>query len=374
MLLSVKSDADLQMRSSAMRTCSYLAAFLLATFIATGTAYGQAREEPVRDIAGAADSEVVGRLPGAIIIGQDRSQLDQVTYPMSRLEKAEGTVGNNAYRMEPEKTHVAEGERVRTIYVADEGMNPFGVVRAYEKNLLDRGAEMLWSCKDDECGGNQGPTGGIGGNWISLFYYLWPDSKPVDAGVTHARCAQRMYNSDQHYRLFRLPDGGATVSVLAYRLREAGNCEGVNGRTVAIVDVVGTEAEAVELTTVSAAEMKIEIASTGKIAIYGINFDTAKATLQPGSEVTIDEIGALLAAEPELRLLIVGHTDSEGSFEYNKDLSERRAASVVAALRERHGIDAARLFPVGVAFASPVAPNDTAEGRDKNRRVELVRF
>lgn len=347
---------------------------LVALTLASGSAYGQASKAPVSDITGATDSQVVGRLPGAIIIGQDRSQLDQATYPRSRLEKAKGRIGNNAYPMKPKESHVAEGERTRTLYVADEGMNPFGAARAYEKDLVGRGAEVLWSCKDDACGGNQGRTGGIGGNWISLFYYLWPDSKPIDSGITHARCAQRMYISDQHYRLFNMPDAGATVSVLTYRLRKAGNCEGVNGRTIAIVDVITTGAKAVELTTVSADEMKSEIISTGKIAIYGINFDTAKATLRTGSEATIGEIGALLAADPKLRLLIVGHTDSEGSFEYNKDLSERRAASVVAALRTRHGVDAARLFPVGVAFASPVAPNDTEKRRAKNRRVELVKF
>ncbi len=357
-----------------MQTYTFLLVFCLGGTLAAGTVFGQAREAPVSDLAGATDSEVVGRLPGSLIIGQDRSQLDQVTYPMSELKKTDRKVGNNAYWMEPDETHVAEGERVRTVYLADEAMNPFGVVRAYEQDLLGRGAEVLWSCKDDTCGGRQGRTGGIGGNWIGLFYYLWPDTKPIDARVTHARCAQRMRISDQHYRLFKMPNHGATVSVLAYRLGEAGNCEGVNGRTISIVDVVGTEAEAVELTTVSAAEMKSEIASTGKIAIYGLNFDTGKATLQTGSEGTIDEIGALLVAEPELRLLIVGHTDSEGSFDYNKDLSERRAASVVAALRVRHGIDATRLFPVGVAFASPVGPNDTEEGRAKNRRVELVEF
>jgi outer membrane protein OmpA-like peptidoglycan-associated protein len=355
-------------------TLFLLPTFLLALAITTGTAFAQASKASARDIADAADSEVVGRLPGSLIIGQDRSQLDQVTYPMSELKKTDRKVGNNAYWMEPDETHIAEGERIRTIYLADQSMNPFGVVRAYEKDLVDRGAEVLWSCKDDICGGAQGRTGGIGGGWIGLFYYLWPDTNPVDAQVTHARCAQRMRISDQHYRLFKMPNEGATISVLAYRLREAGNCEGVNARTIAIVDVVGTEAEAVELTTVSAAEMQSEIASTGKIALYGINFDSGKDSLRSDSTDTINQIARLMTSEPELKLLIVGHTDSVGSFEYNQDLSERRSRSVVRALINQHGIAQSRLFPVGVAFASPVAPNDTDEGKAQNRRVELVKF
>ena len=81
-----------------------------------------------------------------------------------------------------------------------------------------------------------------------------------------------------------------------------------------------------------------------------------------------------MEATPELRLLIVGHTDSVGSYEYNLDLSQRRAASVVDALKARHGIAGNRLYPVGVSFASPVETNTTEEGRARNRRVELVSF
>jgi outer membrane protein OmpA-like peptidoglycan-associated protein len=75
---------------------------------------------------------------------------------------------------------------------------------------------------------------------------------------------------------------------------------------------------------------------------------------------------------PALKLLVVGHTDNVGSFQFNMDLSQRRAAAVVAALTARFSVAKDRLTPVGVSFASPVAPNRTEEGRAKNRRVELV--
>jgi outer membrane protein OmpA-like peptidoglycan-associated protein len=68
----------------------------------------------------------------------------------------------------------------------------------------------------------------------------------------------------------------------------------------------------------------------------------------------------------------VGHTDNVGTFAFNLDLSQRRAAAVVAALATRFGIAKERLTPVGVSFASPVAPNIDEDGRAKNRRVELV--
>ncbi len=69
---------------------------------------------------------------------------------------------------------------------------------------------------------------------------------------------------------------------------------------------------------------------------------------------------------------MVGHTDNVGTFEFNEDLSKRRAASVVAELASFHGITAERMTPLGASFMAPVDSNASEEGRAKNRRVELV--
>ena len=79
-----------------------------------------------------------------------------------------------------------------------------------------------------------------------------------------------------------------------------------------------------------------------------------------------------MQSKPELRLKIVGHTNNQGSGAYNLDLSQRRAARVVAALTFERGIAADRLSSEGAGMTQPVASNDTEEGRAKNRRVELV--
>ncbi len=103
-----------------------------------------------------------------------------------------------------------------------------------------------------------------------------------------------------------------------------------------------------------------------------INFDTGRDSIKPESSRVLDEIARLLAAHPELaRIRVEGHTDSVGSRAYNLDLSRRRARSVVRALVQR-GIAAARLEPEGYGFDRPVAPNATALGRAKNRRVEFT--
>jgi OOP family OmpA-OmpF porin len=77
--------------------------------------------------------------------------------------------------------------------------------------------------------------------------------------------------------------------------------------------------------------------------------------------------------DPNLKLLVVGHTDNVGGYDANMTLSDRRAAAVFQTLTSKHGIPAVRLRAVGVGMAAPVAPNETEAGRAKNRRVELVR-
>jgi OmpA-OmpF porin, OOP family len=82
----------------------------------------------------------------------------------------------------------------------------------------------------------------------------------------------------------------------------------------------------------------------------------------------------MLDGHPDLRLRIEGHTDDTGNPDSNRTLSERRADAVKAFLVAEHGIDEDRLETAGLGPDQPVAPNDTPEGRQQNRRVELVRL
>ena len=124
--------------------------------------------------------------------------------------------------------------------------------------------------------------------------------------------------------------------------------------------------------TANAEAMAAGLADTGRIALYGIYFDTDKAELKPASEPTLQEIAKLLKTDAKLKLCVVGHTDNQGAFEHNVKLSQARAAAVVTALTKKHGVAAARLTPFGAGPTSPVASNASDGGRAKNRRVELV--
>jgi len=124
--------------------------------------------------------------------------------------------------------------------------------------------------------------------------------------------------------------------------------------------------------TLDAQAMAHDIGEAGRVAVYGILFDTGKSDLKPESAPALTEIAKLLQQNPSLKVCVVGHTDMVADLATNIKLSQARAQSVVNALVSQHGIAAARLIPYGAGPYAPVASNRTEEGRAKNRRVELV--
>lgn len=123
----------------------------------------------------------------------------------------------------------------------------------------------------------------------------------------------------------------------------------------------------------NAEKMGSDILASGHVPVYGIYFDTGKAEIRPESDAALAEIATLLQNDPALKLYVVGHTDSDGSFDLNLKLSKDRAAAVTGALVARYGITSWRLKAHGVASLAPVASNDSEEGKQLNRRVELVK-
>ncbi len=123
----------------------------------------------------------------------------------------------------------------------------------------------------------------------------------------------------------------------------------------------------------SAPDFSTVIASTGKYVTHGINFDTDSDHLKPESAAVIKQVADALTKNPALKLEIDGYTDSVGDAAHNADLSKRRAQAVQTVLAAQFGVDASRLSSKGLGQASPVASNDTADGRATNRRVEFVK-
>ena len=150
-----------------------------------------------------------------------------------------------------------------------------------------------------------------------------------------------------------------------------------DGVADAIDTCPGTEAGATidatgcALAVAPPAEPTLETAKAGDtIVLRGVNFDSGRATLTANARALLDDVARQLNQRADLKVEIGGHTDGRGDEGYNQSLSERRAQSVRDYLAGQ-GVDAARLAAVGYGEAQPVDTNETDEGREKNRRVEL---
>jgi outer membrane protein OmpA-like peptidoglycan-associated protein len=105
--------------------------------------------------------------------------------------------------------------------------------------------------------------------------------------------------------------------------------------------------------------------------LKGVTFDTAKATIRPESYPQLDTVAEFMTHKKSARLEISGHTDNQGSAKTNKALSERRAMACRSYLISK-GIDGSRITAIGYGDTRPVAPNNTEEGRQQNRRIEAI--
>ncbi len=112
--------------------------------------------------------------------------------------------------------------------------------------------------------------------------------------------------------------------------------------------------------------------ASGSIVLEGLQFETGATRLGGGPFQAIEALAQLLRDQPDVRVVLVGHTDSVGSYESNRRISEARAEAVRQRLIQDHGIDAARTEARGASYLAPRASHLTEEGRTRNRRVEAV--
>jgi outer membrane protein OmpA-like peptidoglycan-associated protein len=323
--------------------------FATAVGLLLGLQAGAARA----DVAGSKDHELVGRYEGSEIVGYQESEYDEVKIVEGPFDPAASGQTGAGFKS-------VEGRSVLIYYKLPEGRSSLEVLRNYEASLEENGFTIVFTCdtSDGSCFISGAPDaayflGSAVGDPLSL-------PKLIDDYV------HNWFEQRGRYLLASLegPEGTIYASLFFGESSRGG---------VAVVRVVETtEMETDKIDFLDAEQMQQAITETGRAVLYGIHFDFDDDTLRPDSEPTLDEIAKLLEDDPDLRLTIVGHTDNQGTSEYNMDLSSRRAESVVEALVSDYGIDEERLSSSGAGFTAPVAPNDTEEGRALNRRVELV--
>jgi len=345
----------------------------LLGLLACGMAHAADTPVPTADVSNGKDPAYLGRFTGSKQLTYTGTDYDVLVVPLEALKAVPGQrdSGNNAVYAATRKLEL-EGRRQHFVYLLPEGTSPLAVIRNYQNQAKAKGGKTLFECQGKDCGGGQSYVNWGGGGSQSIGMTIWPQEKIRDREKSAEGCAMRGKIMEQRFTALEIPGAQAHATVLAYTSELGAQCKAFNGRTFVMVDTVENKAMAQTMDTPSAEDMVAAITTSGRVALYGILFDSGRTEVKPESKATMDEIAKLLAANKSLKLLVVGHTDNVGGFAPNLDLSKKRAESVVAQLVSQYKVDARRLQAFGVSYASPVAPNVDEGGRARNRRVELV--
>lgn len=327
------------------------------------------KPEFAKDSAGSKDHPALKRIEGSVILH----------YTTKKFDSHQVALGKVAFDYKEQKIAdwkklSVEGARTTLFYREPKDAGTLECLRSYQDHLKSAGFEVLF-----EGASNGKPTDDANtldngyGRFIGTVYQTETDyglQKYTMAGADDFRYTALKKGGE---------NGAGDTFVTVFCAATTGSWKDLEkgieeGTVLARVDVIETKAMDNRMVVVKAGEMEKQINTTGRVALYGIYFDFNKAEVKPESAEALKEVQALLKADSELKLLVVGHTDNVGGFDPNKSLSERRAAAVVAELVKNYGVSSQRLFPFGCSFASPAAPNTSDDGRAKNRRVELVRW
>ena len=336
--------------------------------VLVGVSTSPAAFAQLADVKGSKDHPMVSRYAGSIIIGYDFRKFDEFVIPLGPVKRVAKQGAS-----ELSKSQRVEGRVTRILYLGPLDRSPLEIVRNYELELKKNGFAPLYVCAGAQCGETDG--------WLGAFYLYSrdkrlhqtpPNSSGRPKGVLSELALETPLNQRYLAAKRSAPEGDTYVSVYV-ATNGARYFHETQDYPVILLDVIDAVPIETGMVTINAAAMAKDISSTGHVALYGIHFDTDKADIKPESQPTLAEVAKLLKQDPSLKLHIVGHTDNVGEIDYNVGLSERRAAAVVKELTAKHGIAAARLRPAGVGMLAPVAPNDSEQGRAKNRRVELVK-
>ena len=265
----------------------------------------------------------------------------------------------------------ARGQRSSLQYLVPPGRSPLEVLRNYQQAYKAQGFETVYECAGPACGASEVSLHGF-----DLGRLLVPANYASAIGDNSpAACAGGAFVGDLRYAVLQNKASGAAMALMSWK---PGNvsayCDEAAFKKHASVFLVRVQPQARTQTmeTLSASELGQSLTATGKVAVYGILFDTNKSDIKPESRPSLEQIGALMKQNPGIRLHVVGHTDNVGGFDANLGLSKRRAEAVAAALTKDFGVARERLTANGVASLAPVQSNADEAGRARNRRVELV--
>ena len=292
------------------------------------------------DIKGSSDHPLISRYEGSSITRYITKEFDEYSLITEKVTKA---------NTRPAGSPGLEGLITRITYETPAGRSTLEVIRNYESELKKTGFDILYQCKNNECGGRN-----------------------FNHTVVEYCCGFSENYSDQRYFAAKLPRAEGDIHVALYVVLNSSEGGPRHNRIYTQLDIIESRAMQEGMVKVNADAMAQSLSDIGRVALYGIYFNTNKTEVKPESKPTLIEIGKLLNNNSALKIVVVGHTDNQGAFDYNMALSKQRAKAVADLLATDYSINRSRIIHWGVGFLSPVASNRTEEGRAKNRRVELV--
>ena len=331
---------------------------LLGSLLAALPFLAAATDVPTADLKGLKDPPGIKRYGGAVLVYRDDVAYDEVKYPSAKVRDVAETYPALA----------RSGTRVALQYTLPASRSSLEVIRNYQQQARADGYQPVFECVGDTCGAGSGQLK------YSLVAAMMPPRFFDQIGESSAAACGSYGVTAIRYALMENKTTGATLAVAASNpeISSVYCGDGYKNQLTVWVSSVQPQAREQQMVALSASDMARSIDADGRVALYGIYFDSGKADIKSESKASLDQISELLNQRPDLKVHVVGHTDNVGGIESNMALSKRRADSVVAALATTYGVNRARLTGNGVASLAPVKTNTTEEGRAKNRRVELV--
>lgn len=298
------------------------------------------RAIPLIFLTGAAQAEGLRFPSNAIMLAETTQNGAEYALPTGQWDgripsiRVEGVLVQQAWRIE------------------SAGLSTLQLLRPLREQLVTDGYEVIFECETEGCGG-----------FDFRFETLTLPPPALQVNLADFRFLSAWKSEGE---------GEIAISLLVSQTGGAGYVQLTQIGADAAVAIEANAAPARAETAASDGDIATSLDTQGFAVLAGLNFAPGSSQLEDTENTALQELADFLARNPAIRVALVGHTDAEGSLEGNIALSKRRAGSVLERLVTDYDVPRSQLDAQGMGYLSPIANNLTQEGRDANRRVEVI--
>jgi OOP family OmpA-OmpF porin len=284
-----------------------------------------------------------------------------LSFPSNAAMTSEQITGSDSYAMPAAPfangvlpTRAATGQITRQSWqITASGLTTFQILNPLRQQLADQGFSVVFECETEQCGG---------------FDFRF---------ATDVIAAPDMIVDLGDFRYLAATDDNQSVSLLVSRTSTRGYVQMIHAGLSQNAPVAQNTGTAVRAQTTSntvglPSDFATALDTQGHVTLSDLAFETGSSNLDAEPFASLERLAQYLADNPQRTIALVGHTDSQGSLDGNVALSKRRAASVLERLVANYGTPRRQLEAQGMGYLAPIATNLTSEGRDTNRRVEVI--